>query len=179
MNSASATPSLRKDRTRITSRDWSSYPILRFSAVRIRLPAERALCHPPRDLVFAHDDEIGAVALQVLNLSIGMSARDDLDLRVRRAPLLDNLPSLKPIRDGDQEAARLSQIGRSVHLRRGGVALDRFDAESPQFLDQLLLVLDDQERLLLALQLLTHATPDAPETEFLSFKTPSLDRRSP
>jgi hypothetical protein len=108
-----------------------------------------------------------------------MSARDDLDLRVRRAPLLDNLPSLKPIRDGDQEAARLSQIGRSDHLRRGGVALDRFDAESPQFLDQLLLVLDDQERLLLALQLLTHATPDAPETEFLSFKTPSLDRRSP
>jgi hypothetical protein len=30
------------------------------------LPAERPLCHPPRDLVFAHDDEIGAVALQVL-----------------------------------------------------------------------------------------------------------------
>ena len=129
------------------------------------MPAERALCHPPRDLVFAHDDEIGAVALQVLNLSIGMSARDDLDLRVRRAPLLYNLPSLKPIRDGDQEAPRFSQIGRSDHLRRGGVAPDRFDAASPQFLDQLLSVLDDQERQLLALQLLTHATPDAPETD--------------
>jgi hypothetical protein len=69
--------------------------------------------------VFAHDYEIGAVALQVLNLSIGMSAPDDLDFRVRRARLLDNLPNLKPIRDGDQEATRLSQIGRSD--RAGGL----------------------------------------------------------
>jgi hypothetical protein len=44
--------------------------------------------------------------------------------------LLDNLPSLKPIRDGDQEAPRFSQIGRSDDIRRGGVALDRFDAAS-------------------------------------------------
>ena len=76
-----------------------------------------------------------------------------------------DLPGLERIRDGDQEKPRPAQIGCGDHLGRGAVAVNGFDAASPQFLDQLLSVLDDQERQLLALQLLTHATPDAPETD--------------
>ena len=98
---------------------------IRFGAGRSR--AESTFRHSPRDLVLAHDDQIGAAALQVLDFSVGMGARDNLDLRVCRSPLLDDLPGLKSIGNGDQKATRFGQIRRVDHLRRGGITVNRFD----------------------------------------------------
>src|SRR6266446_6197042 len=132
-----ATKSLGGDRPPPRSLFWPSetrrpdHPAIRSFCDRLAVGlrcgcslAEHALRHPPRDFVLPHDDEIGAVALKVLNLLVGMGARNDLDLRVRRSPLRDDLPGLKPIWNGDQQATRLSQIRRSDHLRRGGVAVN-------------------------------------------------------
>lgn len=94
---------------------------------RKRLEAEGTLCHPPRDLDFAHDNQIGAAALQVLDFSIRMSARDDLDFWVYRSPLLDDLAGLKPVRNRDQKATCFGQVRRVDHLGRGSVTLDHFD----------------------------------------------------
>src|SRR5262249_5367661 len=106
-------------------------------------------------------DEISSVALKVRDLFVGVSARDDLDPRVGNPPLLDDLAGLEPVRDGDQQGARRCQICRGKDLRGRAVALQGFDSAGPQFGDQLLLLLDDQERQLLSQKLLTHPASDA------------------
>jgi hypothetical protein len=53
----------------------------------------------PRDLVLAYDDEIRAELCQVFDFLVGMRARNDLEIGVCRACLLDKIAVFEWIRD--------------------------------------------------------------------------------
>ena len=86
------------------------------------------------------------MALEIVDLFLRMRARDDRQARIDGVRLLHHLAALEGVGNGNQQAARLGQIGRLDHRRIGGIALERLDAFLPQRRDPILVVLDDEER---------------------------------
>ena len=63
---------------------------------------------------------------QVAGFLVRMRARDDRELRIDRARLLDDLAAFEAVRNGDQQAARRRVVRRGREFGVGGVADDRF-----------------------------------------------------
>src|SRR4029079_9487141 len=95
--------------------------------------------------MLAHHHEIGAVFLEMLDLSLRMGAADDEKLRIDGPGLLHHLPALEGIGNGNQKAARLAKICGSNQRGIGGIADDPFDALRLEFGDQILVVLNDED----------------------------------
>ena len=72
--------------------------------------------HPERDLALADDHVVGAEAAEVVRLFVRMGARDDQQRRVRLPRLLDRLPRLEGIGDGDEEVLRPRDVGERQRL---------------------------------------------------------------
>jgi hypothetical protein len=62
-----------------------------------------------RDLPLTHDNGVSAERLEVPDLHIGMSARDDLDVGIRDVRLFNDLTGLKRLGDGNNKVLRVSR----------------------------------------------------------------------
>ena len=81
--------------------------LVRARASRIMAPHHaQAGQHRLGDLVLAHDDRVGAVALQMGDFLVGMRAGDDRQLRLGGARLGDDLAALEALGNGDEQIAR-------------------------------------------------------------------------
>ena len=75
------------------------------------------LKHRPRDLALAHDDGGRSKLAEMGHLGIEVGAGNDLDRRVRRARLLDDLTRLERVRNGQQQQPRVRDVGRCQNSR--------------------------------------------------------------
>src|SRR6185436_18221349 len=65
--------------------------------------------HPARDFPLAHDDHIRPQPLQMFDLGVRMRARDDPDMGVGGARLLDDLSRLEGLRNGNDDVSAFGQ----------------------------------------------------------------------
>ena len=86
-------------------------------------------------------------ALQMLDLGVRMRARDDLDARVGGARLLHDLSGLEGVRNRDEQIPGAGEIGGLQHVGTRGIADDRLDLALAKLRDDLVGILDDEERL--------------------------------
>ena len=98
---------------------------------------------------------------QVFDLGVEMRPRDDLDPRIHRPRLLDDLSGLERIRDRDEQQLCLRQIRGAQDARIGGVPLDDLDPGGPELLDRVVGVFDDEKRPAALAQHRTDQPPDA------------------
>ena len=102
--------------------------------------------HAKADLALAHDDFVGAEIVEVAHLLIRMRPRDDLQVRIEPARLLDRLPGLERIGDGDQQRRGAGDIGECQRLPARRIADHHLDAGGVRRSDTLLGILDEDER---------------------------------
>jgi len=114
-----------------------------------------------RDLALAHNDRIGAMFEQMIDLCIEMGTGDDLKRRVRKPCLFDDLACLEPVRDRYNQHVRTRDICRREDRALGGVALDHLHMLVMQTLDNIARVLDDDQRPTVMEQTLAHDFADA------------------
>ena len=120
-------------------------------------PAE----HAEADFALAHDHFLGAEVVEVGHLLVGMGAGDDLQRRVELVRLLDRLPGLEGIGDGDEQRPGGRDVGQRQRFAAGGVADDHLDAGGMSGSDPLLRILDEHERRALPLEPVGHNGADA------------------
>ena len=82
----------------------------------------------------------------MLDLFLGMRARDDRQTRVDQPRLLDDLPAFEAVGDCDQQGPRGPVVGGGGQFRIGGIAADRLDILLVQRFDDVLVVLEYQQR---------------------------------
>ena len=119
--------------------------------------------HGQPDLALAEDRLVGAARLKVALFVVRMRPRDDVEPRVVLARLLDRLPCLEGIGDGNDQRRRRLDIGEPQDIGRRRIALDHLDAHGTGGRGAPLGILDDEERALRFQQPLSDCGPDPAE----------------
>ncbi len=126
-----------------------------------RLPLEQVMNDSERNLPLAHDDEIGAERLQVLDFGIGMRPCDDLDARIGGASLLHDLTCFECFRYRNQQIACAAEIGGFQDIGTCGVSNDGLEITLAQLRNDIVRILDNEERLTALLQGIGNNAADA------------------
>ena len=101
----------------------------------------------------------------MFDFGVRMGARDDPDIGVGGARLMNDLSSLEGLRMATT-TFRLSASFRSLqNFGLRGIAHQRFDAALPEFADRAVRNLDHQERQLLLLQVIADDVSDPAVTD--------------
>ena len=114
-----------------------------------RLPLEQVMNYSERNLALPHDDEVGAERPQMLDFGIGMSTRDDLDARIGGASLLHDLPCFECFRYRYQQISRAAEIGGFQDIGTCGISNDGLEVTLAQLRNDIVRILDNEERLTL------------------------------
>ena len=116
---------------------------------------------PERNLALAHDDEIGAHGLQMIDLGVGMSPRDNLDTRVGGTRLLHDLSRFEGFRYRNQQISSAGEIGGFEGIGTRGISDDGLEMALAKPGDDIVGVLDDEKRLIALLHGLGNNAADA------------------
>ena len=101
----------------------------------------------------------------MFDLGVRMRARDDPDIGVGGAGLLDDLSRLEGLRNGNDDVSAFGQSCGLENFGLRGIAHQRFDAALPEFADRAVRSLDHEERQLLLLQVIADDVSDPAVTD--------------
>ena len=119
--------------------------------------------HAERNLALAHQCDIGAEPVEISDLVLRMGAGDDPERRVEGAGLLDNLPGLEAVGDGDEEELCALDIGGLEQRVVDRIPGQRFNARRPRFGCRHFGHFDDEVRGARALELAMDDPPNPAE----------------